>query len=146
MAVLDTRDYDVQKLNGEILQSDNKKRVFSPYSGEAKHKMSFAQAARWLMALNGFTDMGTKKPNPKKPGWLADIGTLYVVGDNLFDTIMLNYVPLYPDGEFRKECPIWEKDTIVIVGNKLLPIPDNRSELYTALPRKVLLIKDVNCV
>lgn len=37
MAVLDTRDYDVQKLNGEILQSDNKKRVFSPYSGEAKH-------------------------------------------------------------------------------------------------------------
>lgn len=98
------------------------------------------------MALNGFTDMGTKKPNPKKPGWLADIGTLYVVGDNLFDTIMLNYVPLYPDGEFRKECPIWEKDTIVIVGNKLLPIPDNRSELYTALPRKVLLIKDVNCV
>lgn len=65
MAVLDTRDYDVQKLNGEILQSDNKKRVFSPYSGEAKHKMSFAQAARWLMALNGFTDMGTKKPNPK---------------------------------------------------------------------------------
>lgn len=28
MAGLDTRDYDVQKLNGEILQSDNKKRVF----------------------------------------------------------------------------------------------------------------------
>lgn len=146
MAGLDTRDYDVQKLNGEVLQSDHKERVFSPYSGDEKHKMTFAQSARWLMALNGFTDMGTKKPNPKKPGWLADIGTLYVVGENLFETMMLNYVPIYPDGECRKECPIWEKDQVVIVGNKLLPVPDNRSELFTALPRKVLLIKDDNCV
>lgn len=37
VAGLDSRLYDVKKLNGEILQSDHKERFFSSYSGEEKN-------------------------------------------------------------------------------------------------------------
>lgn len=142
VAGLDSRLYDVKKLNGEILQSDHKERFFSSYSGEEKNKMSYGQATRWLLTLNGFSDVGIKKPDPKRVGWLAELGIVYVEGKNLFETLMLNFILVDFSGEYRKEMPLWERDKIVIEGNEENPIPETHSELYTFLSRKMLLVSD----
>ena len=48
-------------MNGEIFESENKDSLFSAYSGEAKERLTYPQAARWLVFLNNYDDTAAKK-------------------------------------------------------------------------------------
>jgi CRISPR system Cascade subunit CasA len=140
--------YSAAKLNGEINQSANKDRLFSSRSGEAKESLTYAEAARWLIHLIGFDDASAKPTTRgtgiKLPsigvGWLGKLGLLYVRGDTLFETLMLNLVFLR-DGRlpWKDGRAAWELDEIRTVERSRVPMPESPMELLTLQSRRVLL-------
>ena len=140
--------YSSAKLNGEISESTNKKRLFSPYYGAEKNSLTYAQATRWLLCLNAFDD-SSGKPSQRQAGkkisagigWLGKIGVICWKGKTLFETLLFNLVLVNRNGMNVKECPSWEKETISMQESEIIPEPDNLSELYTMQSRKILLIR-----
>lgn len=53
-------EYSAAKLNGELSESGNKLRLFPAYARQGKTEMTYAQAARWLLYINGFDDTSSK--------------------------------------------------------------------------------------
>ena len=60
-------EYGASKLNGELSESSNKRRLFRPYAGYEQSTMSYAQAARWLLYVNGFDDTSAKPKGKNLP-------------------------------------------------------------------------------
>jgi CRISPR system Cascade subunit CasA len=146
-------DYLAAKMNGELLESNNKVRLFPQRSGAAKNVLSFSEATRWLLYLNAFDDAsgkptrGEKLPRPGV-GWLGKLGLVFIVGDNLFETLLLNLV-LLPDGAdmiWGQEKPVWELPTVRSFERTEIVIPDNLSELYTIQSRRLYLKRQGNVV
>lgn len=139
------------KLNGVILQSENKQRIFSGRTETSSGTLSFAEAARWLAYLQGYDDTGFKKKtdegreNSKEKsdsprGWLGKLGLLYAVGQNLFETIWLNTVFLRDGGElYGKPEPCWELIYPRTAEYTQIPIPDNLAGLFTLQGRRVIM-------
>ncbi len=132
------------KLNGEISQSKNKERLFSIRSGEQKEKMSYAEAARWLLYINAYDDNAAKPKGKNLPtpgiGWLGKLGLITAEGNNLFETLMLNMV-LLPDQRLweEPEKPCWELEKARSGERVLIAIPHNAAELLTLQSRRILL-------
>ena len=65
--------YTAAKLNGELSESSNKVRLFPVRAGQDKDGLSYAEAARWLVNLNGFDDTSAKPKGKGLPspgaGW-----------------------------------------------------------------------------
>ena len=63
--------------------------------------LGFAEAARWLLYINAFDDTSAKPKGKGLPspgvGWLGRLGLITGVGNNLFETLLLNLV-LIKDG------------------------------------------------
>lgn len=139
------------KLNGTILQSENKIRVFSGRTAETNGTLCIAEAARWLVYLQGFDDASVKpkteagKKNVKnKPGsargWLGNLGVIYTLGDTLFQTLMLNLFFLKDGAElYAQPKPVWERESPRTTEYAHIPVPDNIPELFTLQSRRVLL-------
>lgn len=127
-----------KKLNGALVESSNKTQLFSLWSGERKNRLTYDEAARWLVFLQGFGDTAAKKPSPKL-SWLGSIGLIMAKGETLFETLMLNLV-LWRDGTGRWEAdiPSWEEE---LPKEKLrgIPVPCNQATLLTVQCRRVLL-------
>lgn len=128
-----------KKLNGVLVESSNKTQLFSLWNGERKNWLTYDEAARWLVFLQGFGDTAAKKPSPKL-SWLGSIGLIMAKGETLFETLMLNLV-LWKDGTERWEegVPSWEED---IPKEKLreISIPCNQAALLTVQCRRVFLL------
>ena len=104
--------YSTAKMIGTLVESGNKTRLFADYTGKANKNariipLDYKQAARWLINLQCFDDIAAKKSMqvPKQP-WVGRLHLIAVKGDNLFETIMLNYVADYDSS--AKERPSWE--------------------------------------
>lgn len=144
-------DYNAPKLNGEISESSNKKRFFSMYSGDEKDKLTYPQAARWLLYLNAYDDTSSKptkegkeKAGGKLPptgiGWLGKLGTIFLTGENLFETLMLNLIMINDNGTVQAvQRPQWEQDKVSISERTEIPKPEDLSALYTLQSRRILL-------
>ena len=144
-------DYDAPKLNGEISESGNKKRFFSMYSGEEKEKMTYSQAARWLLYLNAYDDTSSKPTKEGKEkaggslpspgiGWLGKLGIIFLLGENLFETLMLNLIMVNADGIVQtNQKPQWEQDIVSLSERTVVPQPNNLAALYTLQSRRILL-------
>ncbi len=135
--------YSTAKFCGELLESANKLRLFPSRSGKSKEKVSLSEAARWLLHLNAFDDAGFKTPLKGVSftvGWPGKTGSIYAVGNNLFESLMLNLVLLSNGDLWEKENPIWEssKRTAERVADYLLP--QNPSELLTMQSRRIFLL------
>lgn len=138
------------KLIGEISQSENKPRLFSSRAGWGKERISYAEAARWLVYLNGFDDAALKPHIPKEereakitPAWLGQLGLVYARGDNLFETLLLNLTLLRPDGTLWGENrPAWEQKTPRSEELRTIPLPDNQAELLTLQSRLIWLMRE----
>lgn len=143
----DATQYDAAKLNAMISESANKTRLFALRSGEAKKTLSFAEAARWLLHLHGYDDKSSKKKPKGAPpisfGWLAELGLVAPIGNNLFETMMLNFALFQGEGDvlWGIEKPTWESDRPEAKERQPLPAPSNQSELLTLQSRLVLLIR-----
>ena len=146
-------DYNSPKLNGEISESSNKIRLFSAYSGKEKSYLTYSQAARWLLYLNAYDDTSAKPTKEGKAkaggslpspgaGWLGKLGLIYITGNDLFETLMLNLVMINKDEVQSEQKPLWEYENISDGERTKIAIPDNLAELYTIQSRRLLLNRD----
>jgi CRISPR system Cascade subunit CasA len=140
--------YSAAKLNGAIAESGNKVRMFSERAGEEKTSLSFAESTRWLIYINGFDDTASKAKEKNLPspgaGWLGRIGLIEAVGDNLFETLMLNLVLLREDGSpwapiTPEDCACWELEKPHERERVQIPQPDNYAALMTLQSRRIIL-------
>ena len=140
--------FGAEKLNGDIVESSNSTRLFSSYSHKAKSHLNYAQAVRWLLYTNGFDDTAAKKKDKNSKvslqiGWLGQLGLIYVKGNTLFETLMLNMVFLQ-DGEktWRQPIPCWELPEAHSAERIEVRPPDNVAELLTLQSRRILLKRE----
>lgn len=140
--------FKASKLNGELSESAHKTRLFPLRDGEEKETLSYAEAARWLVTLIGFDDSAsTKKETGTGTGWLGDRVNVYAIGENLFETLMLNLVFL-KDGRYvwAENMPAWEQPTMTTAKKREIPLPDNQAELLTLQSRRLILSREENRV
>lgn len=139
--------YTSAKLNGEVAESGNKLRLFSAYAGSGKTELTYAQAARWLLYVNGYDDTSAKPKGKDLPspgaGWLGKLGLIQAVGNNLFETLLLN-LTLLQDGVslWEPNRPCWELDTPKNAERTEIPQPNNPAQLLTLQSRRLLLQRD----
>ncbi|TPR23279.1 type I-E CRISPR-associated protein Cse1/CasA [Apilactobacillus timberlakei] len=132
-------------INRIISESNNKLDLFSPTKNDCKNKLTDASLARWLITFQGFTGTSDKAKYPKmsvsaSKGWLLGLGGIYLRGNNLFQTLMLNLVLNKSDDQ----RPIWElslKDKIHYLGGY---VPNNLAELYTNSSRLIFIDPKTN--
>lgn len=140
--------FKASKLNGELSESAHKMRLFPLRDGEEKETLSYAEAARWLVTLIGFDDSAsTKKETGTGTGWLGDRVNVYAIGENLFETLMLNLVFL-KDGRYvwAENISAWEQPTMTTAKKREIPLPDNQAELLTLQSRRLILSREENRV
>ncbi|NLD52369.1 MAG: type I-E CRISPR-associated protein Cse1/CasA [Clostridiales bacterium] len=137
-------EYTAAKLNGELSESSNKIRLFPQRTGSSKSGLTYGEAARWLLYVNGFDDTSAKPTvsglGSPGAGWLGKLGLVTAVGSNLFETLMLNLV-LLKDGTsiWEPEEPVWEAKTVVTTERRQIPMPNNPSALLTLQSRRLKL-------
>ncbi|MDR0249454.1 MAG: type I-E CRISPR-associated protein Cse1/CasA [Oscillospiraceae bacterium] len=146
-------EFTAAKLNGELLESANKPRLFPQRAGGEKENLSFPEAARWLLHANGFDDTAAKPsqrgqgmPSPGA-GWLGKLGLISAVGNNLFETLMLNLVLLpdvkrdiWGDGKATWEEPPRTGERVQVSE------PNSQAALLTLQSRRLLLKREGNVV
>ena len=145
-------EYASSKLNGEISESGNKKRLFASFSRET-YKMSFPESARWLLFINAFDDCAGKQQDKSEGtrsstvGWLGKLGIITVVGNNLFETIMLNMTMFNASNLiWEEDVPTWELDHARTGERVAVSIPQNMAELFTLQSRRILLTRENSSV
>lgn len=143
--------FKAAKLNGVIAESGNKYRLFAGRAGEAKEVLTYAEAARWLLHLNGYDDTSAKPKQKGLPspgaGWLGKLGLVWAEGDNLFETLMLNFVMVDDNEELWDEnCPVWELDAPPEQERREIVLPQSQMQLLTLQSRRLLLQRDARGV
>jgi len=143
-------EYSAGKLIGELSESSNKIRLFASRAGEAKNRVSYDEAARWLLYVNAFDDTSAKPVKKGLPspgaGWLGQLGLIYAEGHNLFETLLLNFI-LVDEGEiFGDSNPdakaYWERNDCRIEERENIRIPESQKELLTIQSRRLQLKKE----
>lgn len=143
--------YTASKLNGELLESSNKPRLFSGINGIEKTEMNYSNAARWLIYMNSFDDtaskpLGSNLPSPGT-GWLGKLGLVYIHGNNVFETLLLNFVLTDRDYEpFPTGNAVWELSETRVNERVEIPVPKSPVELLTLQSRRLLLKRDKDSV
>lgn len=140
-------EYGAAKLNGEISESGNKVRLFASYSQNKKATMTYAQAARWLLYINGFDDTSAKPKGKGLPsvgaGWLGKLGILFAQGANLAETLLLNLTLLKNGGTlWEPPLPCWELEQPRCEERTQIAWPNNAAELLTLQSRRLLLKRE----
>jgi CRISPR system Cascade subunit CasA len=136
------------KLIGDVSQGDKPQsaRLFiSRYDNE---RIAFPEAARWLLHLNAFDDASVKPSargagmEASGTGWLGSLGPIFSEGENLFQTLLLNFVLSDHNGRvFDRGKPVWE--TPVRTEERVrIEQPKSLTELYTLQSRRTLLLRD----
>lgn len=142
-----------RNFNRLISESGHKIAMFSPVR-DYKEKdfckrdaMTSAQLARWLIMLQGYFGVSDKASAVKDGrksaiGWLYGLGGTYIKGSNLFETMMLNFIPVHSDDGFKfsPQSPCWEHSGYenaekLIRGDAV----DNFAELYTNWSRAIVI-------
>lgn len=134
-------------LRGNIKGSNNSATapLFSNSVGKSNEEIEYAEASRWLVHLIAFqVNVKTDKEAPGTTkatgiGRMGQIGPIYIEGTDLFETLMLNLVPVKENEEVWGEPhPTWEKEVKTAQGIEVAP-PDNLPELYTIQSRRIML-------
>lgn len=144
-------------LFGDVKASNNKKTMqhFSLRLEKELSVMPFNEAARWLIHYNAYCvnvkwdkKYGDQKNKiPSEIGRLGNLGLIYIEGQNLFETLMLNLTPLKDGYEiWGVPKPVWERDQVDRRQGIVDAMPDNLPELYTIPSRRVELLSQSNKV
>jgi CRISPR system Cascade subunit CasA len=143
-------EYHAPKLIGDISQSGNKGRLF--FARTDSGRLENAEAARWLLHLNAFDDTSAKPSirggDMKSPGagWLGKLGIVLSEGQNLFQTLLLNFVLLDVAGKvYDRGKPVWEAP-VRSGERKEIAQPSSLAELYTLQSRRLLLTREGGAV
>lgn len=136
----------VARLVGDLFQSDNAPRLFPVRTGKDVTSLGYAEAARWLVHLNGFDDDSAKMPTPQGVGYLGQLGLVYAEGKNLFENLMLNFVladqrnEIFADHQ-ELQAAYWEKDVCETIEREI-PQPRAQKDLMTLQSRRILLRRE----
>lgn len=136
--------YSTAKMIGSLFESDNKPRLFSDRHGDGR-LLSYSEAVRWLLHIHCFDDRASKDENKKVPQktWVSQLSLIAVRGNNLFETLMLNYNAVYDaEKEIYESRPSWEADNNSSEFNRLIAVPNNQAELLSLQSRRVYLCKE----
>lgn len=143
--------YQTSKMIGTLVESANKVRLFTDRTASDR-ELTFAEATRWLINVVNFDDKAAKNKKMQVPKrtWASELSLIAVLGDNLFETLMLNYCARTDSPiESLEQHPIWE-DTkkcqgtdVYLSEQNALPIriPNNQAELLTLKSRQIFLIR-----
>ena len=142
-------EFGGKKLNGERSESGHTVRLFQNVSGGECEKLTYAQAARWLVYLNGYDERGGRPKAGNKPrhgvGWLGQIGFIIVKGKNLFETLMRNMVLAEREEDLLEEQkPCWELNQVRTEQSTEVPMPWNAAELLTLQSRRIILKRSLD--
>ncbi|MDY4199669.1 MAG: type I-E CRISPR-associated protein Cse1/CasA [Candidatus Fimadaptatus sp.] len=143
-------EYEAKTLNGAVSESNNKRRLFSQRFGESKDRLTYSEAARWLITVNAYDSSSLKNAKDVESGgkesvgvgWLAKIGVVAARGSNLFETLMLNLVLSDESESWAANKPLWENDKPNADQRRKVAQPDNQAELLTFPSRKLLLVRE----
>lgn len=134
-------------INRKICESSNKTALFSPkYENNFnKEIMTVDEALRWLITFQNYSGLSDKAVFDTEKytgdiGWLFQIGGIYIKGNNLFETLLLNLIIPGLDNNHIGliERPCWEYESKKIIKERLLnKIPNNLAELYTIWSRAI---------
>ncbi|MBP3748715.1 MAG: type I-E CRISPR-associated protein Cse1/CasA [Ruminobacter sp.] len=149
-----------KNINRTISESENKTALFSPIANIAigkrsvKDVMSPAELARWLIMFQGYSGLADKvaltdKTQRSSKGWLFDLGGIFLQGRNVYETLVMNYMPESPTDNqaFIGRCqnPCWELTGIEVVENLCHKnFIDNLAELYTNWSRAIYIDPDTD--
>lgn len=139
--------YTSAKMNGVLSESNNKDRLFPLRTGIKKAELEYSEAARWLLYVNAFDDTSAKPKEKGKgspgAGWLGKLGLIYAVGNNLFETLLLNMVML-KNGQtaWKDGKAAWELEQPRTEERVEIACPDNPAELLTLQSRRLLLKRE----
>ncbi|NLP22285.1 MAG: type I-E CRISPR-associated protein Cse1/CasA [Erysipelotrichaceae bacterium] len=137
-----------KNINRKLSESANKLALFSYKYNKNNNKemLTESEIIRWLLTYQGYSGTGDKvKFNSKiktySKGWLYDIGGIYLKGNNLFETLMLNWAILYDgnmNGQIQKPC--WEYNSEENIKSYINgEIVNNISRLYTSWSRGIYI-------
>ena len=137
-------EFAAAKLIGDLAESANKPNVFAERARSLKNGVTYSEAVRWLLYLNAYDDISVS-PKLRKGlgiGRLGKLGLVYAAGDNLFETLMLNFSLLSDQNErFRPGKAVWEKE-LYITDRALVKTPASPAELLTLQSRRISLLRD----
>lgn len=146
--------YDASKLNGALSESSNKLRLFPDRTCEERNRLTYSEAARWLLYVNAFDDTSAKPTKAGKAandgklpspgaGWLGKLGYVSLLGESLFQTLMMNFVLLDRNKEPWTSCiPSWELETPKTEERVQIPIPNDQAAILTLQSRRLFLLRD----
>lgn len=107
------------------------------------------QIARWLITLQSYTGVADKtkfleieKDYTPTKGWLFDIGGLCIQMENLFKTLMINFVASHSEEQYKAKTqrPCWEYSCAENKDFLLHERPiDNLAQLYTNWARAIYI-------
>lgn len=140
--------------------------LFTTRTAAGLSRISWGEAARWLVHAHAFDVAGIKTgmiddPRVKKgkgygigTGWAGRIGGLALKGNHLFESLLLNLVPIQMDGlglvdiNPEDDLPPWERPPL---GPAMRDDTDNLDptgpvDLYTWQSRRIRLFGDSNGV
>lgn len=148
-----------KNMNRLISESANPKNIalFSSKDGfgENKEVLSEDEVVRWLItyqSYSGLTDKSVFKKGDYKvgegsPGWLFDIGGIYINGNNLFQTLWLNCMLWHTEEAYRieRQCPCWEYTGEYVISKYLNKKSiTNLAALYTDWSRAVYISPSID--
>lgn len=135
-----------KNINRLVSESNNKQAYFSPKDDAYKEYIADDELARWLITLQGYIGTSDKKKvgsaKTYSKGWLYDLGGVYLQGNNVFETLMLNFVIGHNENNnlLKIQKPCWEAEYIeknveYYFHNGI----DNIASLYTAWCREIFI-------
>lgn len=137
-----TGSVSVRQINRTISESNNSPAIFSPKSNKQKDETSLDELIRWNITYENAAGVSDKIKATKgsiSAGWYYKLSSIYIEGQNLFQTLMLNLVLNTYKGDYRLERPIWEFDDMGKYIDYLNSISDISQEsisfLYTLSDR-----------
>lgn len=135
-----------KNINRLVSESNNKQAYFSPKDEAYKEYIADDELARWLITLQGYIGTSDKKKvgtaKTYSKGWLYDLGGVYLQGNNVFETLMLNFAIAHNENNnlLKMQKPCWEAENIeknieLYFHNGI----DNIASLYTAWCREIFI-------
>ncbi|MEX3610771.1 type I-E CRISPR-associated protein Cse1/CasA [Rothia sp. LK2588] len=133
---------------------------FTLRAGSGRETLTFAEAARWLIAIHAWDYSGIKpgawgdprvkggKGYPIGTGWSGNTGGIVIHGDNLGQTLLLNTDPseIFPSREEAlQDAPAWEREAQTSVPRDT-DYPAGPCDVLTWQTRRVRLFTDEGLV
>ncbi|AND80446.1 type I-E CRISPR-associated protein Cse1/CasA [Streptococcus pantholopis] len=141
-----------KNIDRTISESGNKIALFSPKTNKNKEVLRASEVARWLLTFQGYSGLSDKvifgqEKYKSSKGWLFDIGGLYIKGNSLFETLMLNCILDYDekDNLIHIQLPCWENSSSDLIDGYLYHNKmSNIASLYTIWSRGVYINPDID--